>query len=124
MVGYSVALSFLMKRFQDRVFMVFGLSFFLLGTFLTIGFEGDDQYSLAKYIIGYIFVFIGSVATEASTQAICSKAVSQQCTESYWNPGMWLGIADTLGRSTGNFGVFIVALQGTLLCVFDSSSCF
>ena len=104
-----------MKKYPDRVFILGGLFVFGTGIFIDIGFQGKEEYSLAKYIIGYVLVFIGFISVEAGTQAICSKAVSQECMESYWNPGMWMGVADTLGRCSGNFGVFLVGQLGKFI---------
>ena len=64
--------------------------------------SGISPMNETQYYAGSILFFASTLIIESTAVAILSKNISPKLKITYWNAGLFSGVADTFGRSVGN----------------------
>lgn len=103
--------------------LFWSLWFYLIGILMKINYVAPEAPNLYVYLVGSGVLFVGSLISETAAISIMSKVISPTLSMSLLNAGFISGMADTMGRSSGNiliavFGIFGVRWLPTTLYGF------
>ena len=116
-VPLSLAASYAAKKFADRYVMLIGTIVYIVGTILKIDYMYNKKMPVAEFFIASIFIFAGSLISEAGVMSILNKVISPTLKRGFLNAGLLSGTLDTVGRALGNSSY-------TLYVEFDGKSAY
>jgi MFS family permease len=108
----GILLSFLAKRVRDKFYLLCGFPLFIIATILAIGYQGLETFNIPKFIIAYIFMWLGSFTAETGAQSLLAKTIPPKMLRGFFNAGMIGGLLDTAARCCGNLLIWIVGQFG------------
>lgn len=82
--------------------MLIGAIVYLVGTILKIDYLYNKEMPVAEFFIASIFIFSGSLISEAGAMSILAKVISPTLKRGFLNAGLLSGTLDTIGRALGN----------------------